>query len=259
MPKVKRVGEELALIFSSQEARELNLSEGMELQACKARDNLFVLEAKAGEKKGKPLEERVLELLESTPFSDRVEGRFEKMLSAESLQVFKQLMEQKEIVRFKSSPQYQKAVYRTQRELNNPTPPPAQEKPKEKVDVSKLELSKTLPNIEDYSLQKHGFVVIKNELRARNLSLQLKSQITSGEVKGIKSFEGVFYIMKSPLFDHVCEKFLPYFKEKREAAVDELAQKFSFGKDLVKGSCEFLKEEGELSEKRKDFFKYIES
>ena len=259
MPKVKKVGEEIALIFSSQEARELGLEEGMEVQACKARDNLFVCESKGGSVRNeeKPLEERVLELLESTPFSDRVEGRFEKMLSPESLQTFRQLLQSKEIVRFKSSPQYQKAVYRSKREMSNPAPAP-KEKPKEKVDLSKLELDKTHSNIEDYSLQKNGFVVVKNELRAKNLSFQLKAQINSGEVKGIKSFEGIFYIMKAPLFDHVREKLLPYFKEKREAAVDELAQKFNLSKDLVKGSCEFLKEEGELSEKRQGFFKYID-
>ena len=261
MAKVRRLGEDLAVVFSPEEARALDLREGQELQACKARDNLFVCEtapANGSPIQEKPLEQRVIELLEATPFTERVEGRFEKMLSPESLQAFKQLLQKKEIVRFKLSPQYKKAIYKSMREIKNP-PQKAQARPQPpKVDVSKKKLDQTHENIEDYSLEKNGFLVVKNEFRAKNLSFKLKPQIDSGAIKGIKSFEGVFYIMQSPVYEHLKEKMVPYLKEKKEVPLTELTEKFNLGKDLAKGVCEFLKEEGELSERRKEVFKYID-
>jgi len=246
MAKLRQQGSDFSLSLSEREAMELGLEAEKEYELNKARDGIWVLSQKQSEKKEPVIIEpvidgKIIELMKRKSLSERVEGKFEKLLNEQELIVFKKMLAEGKIIAFKLSDKYKKAVYKIALEKNKESESTAtKEKP-----------------IEEYDLEKDGFLVVKNEERAKRLSEELKEEIKQGKIRGIKSFDGHFYIIESSLLEKYSDDTCTVIKANKSILLPELAQKLSVSSLLAKIVCEFLKEDGEIIEKRKESYQLV--
>ena len=259
MAKLVKQSSGWILSLSSSEAQSLGLKE-REFDLHKAKDGLLVLVEKPVDpivEKNRLMDERIFSLLEKKRLSDRVEGNFESLLSKEELFRLKELLKLGQVELFKLSPQYKKAVYQIP-ELVEPKPvpkfPPQQTKqvvvPR---NAEELELDELV-----VSLEKRGFAIAKGEFLAKRLSELLSDSIRAGEVVGIRSFDGNFYIATTEFLESGSHKFSKYFSKQKTSTLQELSQKTSIPLDGGRVLCELLKEDGALIEKRKDLIQWID-
>ncbi|MFA5361076.1 MAG: hypothetical protein WC290_01360, partial [archaeon] len=111
--------------------------------------------------------------------------------------------------------------------------------------------------IEEYNLEQDGFLIAKNTDKARALSFEYEGQIKEGMLKGIRTFDGNYYLIETDLLEEGLVKIINMFREKKSLTLEETSKLINYSKTLTKIICEFLKEEGELLEKRKDQYSYI--
>jgi len=247
MASITSKGDEFCISLSQQEFNDLGLEPAKLYEFVKVKKGVWVM-LEAGEQKFElkevdSLEEKVVGLLKQKDLKDKVEGRFEKLLNEKELKKFEEMLKAGKVIKFKLSDKYKKAVYKLQN--NNSTQTSSQIENKEKP-------------FEEYTLEKDGFVVVKNEMRAKKLSDELKKQINDGEIKGLKSFDGYFYIIQSDLLEEVQGKVLDAIKKEKTINLDSLERGVPFTKTLVKIASEFLKEDGQIIEKRKGIYQFID-
>ncbi len=253
--------------------------------------------AKAVPKKDfKGIDQSIFSLLYAKNLSDRVEGRFEEFLTAEEKERFSQLIREKSIIPFKLNEQYKKAVYKTREEIeiapnpentakesmarditssiknvtkpkqSQPTPiqpvknvQPIAQQPKSVL--APAPLRKPIQPLRKpdsfYSLDKNQFAVISNENEAKQLSQSMCDQIRRKEVMGTKSFDGDYFVIKSTMYEKQSPVVLSLIKGNSPISADEIAKTLRLDKQLVMAVCEFLKEEGEISERRKELYEFI--
>ena len=243
MAFVNKKGKQLVIALSIKESKESGLEEGKRYNLVKQGSNWILSEAVNEEKQKKQavLEQKILGMLKKASLSERVEGKFEKMLDKEELPVFKKMLEEEKVIPFKLSEKYKKAVYKLATEKVKGA---EQSNAKEK-------------GIEEYDLEKDGIMIIKNEHRAKKISEQFKKEIQENKIKGTKSFDGYFYIIDSDLYNKYRAKLLQVIKASKEISLEELYNKINVSKILCKIVAEFLKEEGEIIEKTKEKYCYI--
>lgn len=280
MVLIRRKDKEHSFILPDKQAERLGLDKGKEYELQRVKDGFFVLFEKTAkktqktvkkevkekpkeEKKEKPvkkpaLDEKILSKLESKKLSDRVEGKFEGFLSKGEKKRFKELIKEGKIVPFKLSEKYKKAIYKTREELEESR---AQKKTKgalKPIEVSgEEESSEKKPEEAHYSLERDNFTVVSSEEEAKRLSYKLKDQIKNKEVLGTKSFDGNYFVIKSDLYEKYSPKVLNLIKNNSPAKLSELIESLDLNEELVKAVCEFLKEEGKITEKRKELYEFI--
>ena len=64
--------------------------------------------------------------------------------------------------------------------------------------------------------------------------------------------------MRMDFYEKTKNKLLPLLQKKKQATFDELSSELKLSKDALRAVTELLKEEGEISEKRKELIKFIE-
>jgi len=219
-----------ALIFSENELKELNFDLTKELEVIKAKKGIYLMLEKEAQQTNE-LDQKIFSLLKTKPLKEKVEGKFEKLLTKEELQRFNELIKEGTIIKFKLSKKYAKAIYKLKKELEE-------------------------KNEKNFALEKDDFQVIENSEEAKNFSQKREKEIKEGKILGIKGFDGKYYIIKKELFLAGKEKILKELKEGIKSLQD-LSIKTKMNESLVKGICELLKEEGEIMEKRKGIYAYI--
>lgn len=187
------------------------------------------------------IDSKIFGLLKAKTLSERVEGNFEKLLSKEETSRLNELVKEGKVLAFKLNESYKKAVYKL---------------PEFKKESEAISAKDKL--IEEYSLEQDGFLIAKNEERAKRLSQELSERIKNGEIKGIKSFDGNYYIVENALLEKYRAKTIGAFKEKKSLYLSEVSKILGISRTLAKIACDFLKEDGELLEKKKDLYQYID-
>ena len=240
-----------AIIFSEAEAKQLGIDHKKEHELSKAKDGIWILtegQAKKNpaipekKKETTPIDEaeqKIIGLLKKFSLSERVEGSFEKQLSKDELKKFSEMISQNKIEKFKLNESYKKAVYKLAEE--NPNKFDNDEKP-----------------FHEFTLENDGFLVVKNENRAKELSEQLKEKIKEGEIKGTRNFNGEFYVISTDFLENAEEKVLKELKGKMNENIEQLSAATGLTQTLCKIAIEFLKEEGQVIERRKKQYQYIE-
>jgi len=197
-------------------------------------------ETKILDEKFRKEDEKIFELLSQkgkTNLSMKVEGEFEKQLSEKELKRFNELLKEGIIEKFKLNESYKKAIYQIAKKAG------------EKKDFDF--------NSEAKTIEANGFEIMANENQARNFCEDFSAEIKEGQIRGIKGFDGYFYAIHLDVLEELKPKILAHLKEKTVSA-KELSEKTSLPMDLIRGTIEFLKEDGEVIEKRKGIYQRIE-
>lgn len=202
-------------------------------------------------KKPDELEEnaqQVLGLVRKGKLSDLVEGKFEETLNEKQRKALLQLVATGKVFVFKLNETYKKGVYRVKEE----TVEEAQREKKESEDFNAPEKP-----YDRYTLDADGFLIIKGKDQAANASQEFGKQIKEGLLRGIKSFDGNYYLIQNDLLQAYIKKLITCFGNKNTLTNEELAKTLDASKMLSRIICEFLKEEGELLERKKGQYSYI--
>ncbi len=272
-------GQDFELLVPQKVFKELGLKPNASYDLARAKDGIWVLV----ECKENPLDAKIFSRLGNSDLKERVEGTFEKLLSKEEITRFKEMLGERSIVAFKLSPKYKRAVYKTKEEIeknikiakqgesqkvgkraqeNSQGKP--EEKPGnglEKSDASQKkepEPSKAEEKPDEkYCLEKDGFLVCMNNNKAKQLSIQLKKEIEAGKIRGVKGFDGRYYIAETPLYEKHSGAVISLIKKEKGISSEKIAQALGVNKLITKIVCELLKEDGEIIEKRKNQFQAI--
>jgi len=242
-----------SIIIDAKDFAGLGFPDDRDVEVLKVEEGVWVITQKAVPQKaaGKEpepekkaaevdeVEQRIIGYLKNRPFKERVEGIFENSLSKEELKKFREMIKKEIVVRFKSNEKYKKSVYQvTETETRN--------------------FDNVEKGIEEFSLEKDGFIVVRNEQRAKRLSDELADRIKAGQIMGTRNFEGTFYIIDSGFYSEKSEKVLGKLKELRTANLGTLCKDLSLTPTLVRIVCAFLGEEGQILEKRREIYQYID-
>lgn len=275
MASISTKNGEFCILLSVREFNELGFDPNKEYGVVKAKDGIWVITEEGLKKPGNEFSEvdaRIFSLLEKKDLKERVEGKFEKFLNEGELKRFNELLKQGEIIKFTLSKKYTKAIYKSraekEREENKNSPgresaaipagpagsasqswgkKPGQENAKKG----------SAENFAGGNLDEKGYLVIRNEGDAKRFSSEMGDRMKKGEIKGMKSFDGNFYVILSESYSQFAEKVLTYIEKKKTAQLDEIANDLKIDKTLAKIICEFLMEDGSLSEKRKGLYQYV--
>ncbi|MFH1225169.1 MAG: hypothetical protein V1676_05185 [Candidatus Diapherotrites archaeon] len=214
----------------------------------------------------------------------RVVGRFEKTLNAEELKRFNAMLASGEIEKFRLSPKYKNAVYQLSeknkgakgsaaqgagagsqsntapnsgqqgtRAQGNAAPNP-QQKAQQEAGAQEKRAAQNAPHLEP-TLDRDGFLVVQNESLAKQISMDRSEDIRKGEIMGLRSFEGPFYIIKGVLYRNVRKKIENALEKNKTMPLEELAKELNTEKTVIKIACEFMKEDGSLLEKRRGIYR----
>ncbi len=258
MVEIKPKGNSFSLLFTEQEVTRLGLEAGREYELTKVREGIWVLAEgatiakKAETKKEMPkqmqpfdgMEEKIAQILRKTPTRDRMEGWFEKKLTDGEREKFAQMLSEGKVIKYKSSEVFRKSLY-------------ALPKKPEKNEIAARKFENREKPIEEFTIENDGFVVVKNELRAKAISAQYYERIKSGEIRGMKSFSGEFYIILSGLLMQAQEKLLTELRAVKSAELKSISEKSAMTPTLIKIAATFLSEEGQIIEKKKGLYQYI--
>ncbi|VVC00729.1 Uncharacterised protein [uncultured archaeon] len=192
-------------------------------------------------------EQKIIGMLRKLPPRDRMEGWFEKKLGEQENRKFAEMLSQGKVIRFKSSEVFRKALYTL------PRVPQGQAQKSPEKNFANAERP-----FHEYTIDKDGFVVVKNEERARHLSDELREKIKGGEIKGTRAFTGEFFIIRTDLLETSEGKALEELKKAKEGTLQEISKSTGLTPTLCRIALEFLKEDGQLIEKRKENYQYIE-
>ena len=184
-------------------------------------------------------------MLRKLPPRDRMETWFEKKLSSSERKKFEEMLQKGTVRKFKSSEVFRKALYIVPKAI-----------------VSQKSAEKKFDNVErpfhEFTLEKDGFLVVKNEERAKALSEELREKIKGGEIKGTRAFTGEFYIIHTNLLESTEGKILGELKKEKNMHLADISKAIGLTPTLSRIGLEFLKEDGQVIEKRKDNYQYID-
>lgn len=203
------------------------------------------------------IKKKIIDILldKDLSFKDKVEGNFENLLKKEDLEIFKEMLKEKEIITFRQSDKYKKAIYvvNEKLELNKEPLNKITEKPKE---PQKPETSKTTDENSDQIIKdfiKKKYVIIKTQQTADKFSKEFYVKFKNNEIKGQKSFDGYFYVIDMNVYNQAIDLLLSSGFTK-SFSIEELSEKTGKEIELLRVVIEFLKEEGLIIEKKKNTF-----
>lgn len=190
-------------------------------------------------------------------FKERVEGNFEDLLKKEDLEIFKEMLKDKEIITFKQSEKYKKAIYVVNEKYNPVAVENKSVSENKSIQETKAKvLGNTTEENADLIIKefiKKKYVIIKTQSAADKFSKEFYIKFKNNEIKGMKSFEGSFYVIDVKLYEKTREgilssNFLKYF------SIEELSEKLNYEIELLRIAIEFIKEEGLIIEKKKNIY-----
>lgn len=246
MGKIRVSIEEFKKVFSPEQQKELQLPLQGELEVEKTPQGWVVQIPSSTAFELLPIHTKVLKLFRARKDPDRIEGRFEQFLTEEERKAFGELVANGKIVKFKGSEKYSKALYQE--------PVPGQP-------VQAIPSAPVTPMVEraaeEYSLQADGFMMLRSEGAAKVASFDLSERIRAGEIRGIRSFDGFYYIIENDLLQKHLTPALGFIQRHKKVDIATLAQELNITRVLVRVMLEFAKEDGVVIEKQKDTFQWV--
>jgi hypothetical protein len=230
------------------------------------------------------IKQKIIRLLNDSNLDtkNKIEGIFEKFLHKQDLDVFKKMLESKEVILFKLSSKYKNFIYKTnikdefdssenykdsynessniniESNYNNTdttnnidsTNNTSVNLNKNKIVVNKISSSNNI-TISSKEFENKGYLLINNDVIAGQFSKKYYSQIKSNDIIGIKGFDNNYYIIKQPLFNNYKEKIINLNIDSSFSSKN-LGDKLKSDINLAKIVLQILKEQCCVIEKSKD-------
>lgn len=251
MAKIVSKGNEFSIALSDSEAREFAADSSKEYEIRKVKNGIWImLEKEKGKEEIKLadlIEKKLIEMLAKKPLSDRVEGKFEKFLSMAEQKKLNELLKEGRVVKFRLGEKYRKAVYKLKEHISG------ERKEANSAGPAKEENISEQPSDD---IQKNGFAFFSNEFAAKEFSNSHYDDMKSKNIMGMKSFDGNFYFVKKYVYGEKSKVILGYLPKKKGVYLSELGNLLK-SRMLARAICEFLKEEGLLIEKKKEFYEAL--
>ncbi len=261
MARLEKKDGKTSLVLNEEEAKQLQGIEG-EWELFQPKKGLVLLTEKTVEKnvlppiqqkpvqaanplsappKPNPIDEKLFKILDDRKMlSQRTEGKFEKTLNPQELKRFEELLKAGIVEKFKLSEKYKKPIYR----LN--------EKKSKESKTKQFIVSGNPPFPAAFSLERDGFFVLKSDEEARRISREREEEFKKGFLRGIKSFDGSFFIVKKTMLENAQNKILAFLEKQQKADLQTISKNTQLHPEAVRAVCEFLKEDGQLFEKTKN-------
>jgi hypothetical protein len=102
-----------------------------------------------------------------------------------------------------------------------------------------------------------GYLVIDNELEAKQLSMRLEKEIKGGEIIGVRGFDKKFYIVSTSLYQNLGPRIETLLKDKQTVSPLEVSQSLNLEEPCAIAVLQVMKEQGELIEKKRGVFAAI--
>lgn len=204
-------------------------------------------------------ERAVLTKLLSIRFEKRIPNYVHKLLNDQEKNILAQLEKKRHVNVFKGK-KYKDGVYN----INDRVYPYISASSRSRNVQKQTTHQKSQPKQEDVKtttqspselhdiLMKKGFVVVGNKRDAELLSARLENQMKKGFVKGMKGFDGKFYIATKRYLTRTSGTILKSLD--KEMNLDELASATKLDKDGCVVTLRVLNEEGEIMERKKGVF-----
>ena len=196
-------------------------------------------------------EKLVLKKLLSIRFEKRTPAFVSKELSAQELEVLKEL-EKKGLVNVFRGDKYKDGVYNIRDSIYPILS--GKEEAKGSVQPKTTAPSQTgQPYSDSFSLlNSRGYMIIQDKNEARMLSERLNSDMKSGAVVGVKGFDGKFYIVTRGYFTKAQETIGSVLKEDMDAP--SIANAAKLEPDGCLAVLRLMAEAGEIIEKKRGIF-----
>lgn len=240
--------EEASMLEEGHEFELIPNQKGMFLLIDKEKINEKEAPKPKHEEKNAEEKEQVIGLIKKARLSDLVEGKFETTLDEKQKKALLSLVVEGKVFVFKLNETYKKGVYRVKDEI-------IEEAKREKKESEDFNAPEKESNA--YNLGADGFMIIKGKDGASRASHEFERDIKEGLLRGIRSFDGNYYLIQTDLLIPYLNKSVMSFAQKENQTIEELAQNLKVSKVLTRIVCEFLKDEGELMEKKKGIYHYI--
>ncbi len=245
-----------------------------EIEIFNLRDDFWLISAplpKPAIEGGKSLssgEKSVLHKLMKIRFADRTPSKIEKMFSADEKSVVRALIKKGLLQVFYGGNYKKTGVYNISDEIYpllsgqsiNAITAKGAVPEVAKAGVAKTETENRKPETPfahpfSYSeLMKIGWTVISNPRNAEQFSFDLKKSGLSQNVKGVRAFDGKFYVATNRFLYAAYEKIKTVLEKKKEMHVEEIAVACVLEPEAVSTVLHILAETGEVIEKKKGLF-----
>lgn len=167
------------------------------------------------------------------------------------------MLKDKEIITFKQSEKYKKAIYVVNEKYNPVAVENKSVSENKSIQETKVKvLGNTTEENADLIIKefiKKKYVIIKTQSAADKFSKEFYIKFKNNEIKGMKSFEGSFYVIDVKLYEKTRERILSSNFQKN-FSIEELSEKLNYEIELLRISIEFIKEEGLIIEKKKNIY-----
>lgn len=220
-----------------------------EMEVFHLRDSYYLLspglpkQEKPQKKEGmKPEEKKVILKLLSIRFGKRTPDYVGEVFSAEEKRILKDLESKKMINVFRSK-KYENGVYNINDEAY--VLAKGRKKPEKKA--------KTPETVG--SIDEKGFMIIKNKNKARDIAEKFRKEMKKGSIKGVKGFDGRFYLVKKSYY----QKTSPKIKKIMETpmGVEEISKKSGIDYVGCRALLLMMSEKGEIIEKKKGIYELV--
>lgn len=104
----------------------------------------------------------------------------------------------------------------------------------------------------EQNLKLHGYAILSDKNEARLASERLSGEIKSGNIIGLKGFDGKFYLCKRDFFHNNSDRIIKSLKDDLEATT--IADLLKLDRDGCLVILRILAENGEIIERRKGIF-----
>lgn len=247
-----------------------------EVELFQLKENFWLLSAplaKAAEEKkeGKKLsdaEKAVLHKLMEIRFADRTPSKIEKTFSADEKNTVRGLIKRGFIQVFYGKKYQKTGVYNISDEIypliNHDAGEGKAEPQNAELFVARQARSATnaKPEVQQkavlsptYSeLVKTGWMVIPHSRDAEQFSYDLKKSGLSQNVKGVRAFDGRFYVATNKFLYSAYEKIKAVLEKKKEMHTEEVAAATGLEPEAVSTVLHILAESGEVIEKKRGLF-----
>ncbi|MEM4359510.1 MAG: hypothetical protein QXT45_03195 [Candidatus Bilamarchaeaceae archaeon] len=209
-------------------------------------------------------EKRVLKRLLSIRFQNRTPAYVERVLSQEEKETLKEL-EKKAFINLFKSKKYPNGVYNINdkiygllygKEVLKKETAGAKHDVQNRIEAAatsntgKKEIKKEMVD----PLEQHGYVIGTSK-DLQEIINRHKNEIKAGQIKGLKGFDGKFYIAKTDYFEMMSPLILKQLDKERN--IEEIAANLRVEPDAVRTVLHILAEAGDVIEKRKGVYAAI--